>query len=81
MTPEHMPRIAEFIHRCIELATTFQQQAPSKLLKDFEKVLDDTDSPISTALRDLRREVQTFARQFPLPGIPDTSALTAFDDE
>lgn len=69
MTEEDHRKVAEFLHRTVQLSLQLQQEAGSKLLKDFLRVAEQ-----SAEVRELRKEVHAFARQWPLPGI-DVSGL------
>jgi glycine hydroxymethyltransferase len=69
-------RVAEFLHRGAEIAIQAEQCAQlgkddggvtKVLLADFLRVLDQNDS-LRLALDELRRDVESFARSFPMPG-------------
>lgn len=64
-------RIAEFLHRAVQIALYVQDKAGSKLIKDFLVALEG-----NVELDHLRKEVEAFAMQFPMPGF-DTSNLRA----
>jgi len=72
---EHIKKVAEFMHRAIQIALQVQKEAGSKLLKDFERTALTGDGEGAKAIKELRKEVRAFATQFPLPGV-DTSNLT-----
>jgi len=57
-----MVKIAEFLHRGILIAVALQEKV-GKLMKDFEVALEG-----SAELKALKQEVETFAKQYPLPG-------------
>lgn len=75
MTEEHMHKIGEFLHRAVEIAGQLQKEAGSKLLKDFINVATTGEGEGRKAIEQLAKDVQAFATQFPLPGVPDTSAI------
>jgi glycine hydroxymethyltransferase len=75
MNEEHIKKVAEFIHRAIQIALKLQKEAGSKLLKDFERVALTGDGEGAKAIKELRKDVRAFAKQFPLPGV-DVSNLT-----
>ncbi len=60
---EDFRRVADFLHKAVEIALQIQAKT-GKLLKDFEVAVQS--SPEVAALR---MEVQTFATSFPMPGI------------
>ncbi|KAJ2844332.1 glycine hydroxymethyltransferase shm1, partial [Coemansia erecta] len=59
-----------FLHRTVEIAIELQQQAGSKLLKDFMSVAAKSDK-----IAELQKEVEALATSFPMPGF-DVSTLT-----
>ena len=75
MTEEDMKKVAEFLHRAIQIALQLQKEAGSKLLKDFERVALTGEGEGAKAIKELRREVRAFAKRFPVPGL-DVSTLT-----
>jgi len=75
MNEEDIKKVAEFLHRAIQLALQLQKEAGSKLLKDFERVATTGDGEGAKAVKELRKEVRAFAKRFPLPGV-DVSTLT-----
>lgn len=71
-------QVAEFLHRGSQLALEAQriasleaQQEEKKkvLLKDFVKVLE-TNAEIKQGIEQLKRDVEAFVLQFPMPGDP-----------
>ena len=72
-----MKVVADFLHRAVQLSLTLQKEAGSKLLKDFVRVATTADDGKEghKLVQELRREVRTFARKWPLPGV-DVSTLT-----
>jgi len=75
MKEEDFKTIAAFLHRAIQIALQLQKEAGSKLLKDFERVALTGDGEGAKAVKELRKEVRAFAKQFPLPGV-DISKFT-----
>jgi len=71
MTEDDMRTVAGFLHRSVQLALALQKEAGSKLLKDFVRVATTPGEGKVGAQQvvELRREVRTFARRFPLPGV------------
>ncbi|KAJ1858378.1 glycine hydroxymethyltransferase shm1 [Coemansia sp. RSA 1822] len=63
-------QVGEFLHRTVEIATSLQSQAGSKLLKDFMAVAVKSEE-----IAQLQKEVEEFATSFPMPGF-DVSTLT-----
>ncbi|THH28449.1 hypothetical protein EUX98_g5731 [Antrodiella citrinella] len=68
--------VADFLHRAVQLSLILQKEAGSKLLKDFVRVATTQSEGKQGAqlVKGLRREVQAFARKWPLPGV-DVSTL------
>ncbi|KAI8869401.1 serine hydroxymethyltransferase [Ramicandelaber brevisporus] len=66
---EDFVKVAEFLDRAAQLALEVQAAAPSKLLKDFVAGLEGNQK-----LAQLKTEVETFARSFPMPGFAPPSA-------
>jgi glycine hydroxymethyltransferase len=75
MREPEMKKVAEFLHRAVQIAIQLQEEAGSKLLKDFVKVATEGDSESRKSLAQLAEDVKAFATAFPLPGIPVSSAL------
>ncbi|KAL5476866.1 SHM1 [Sanghuangporus weigelae] len=64
MNEREHAKVAEFLHRVVQLSLKLQKEAGSKLLKDFLRVAEKSDE-----VKQLRKEVREFARQWPLPGV------------
>ncbi|PWN53878.1 glycine hydroxymethyltransferase [Violaceomyces palustris] len=77
MTEKDMEKVAEFLHRAVSIAGVLQEEAGSKLLKDFVAKATTGDGKGRQMIEELKKEVIAFATQFPLPGIPDTSVIKA----
>ncbi|KAL2298857.1 hypothetical protein Nmel_014464 [Mimus melanotis] len=62
-------KVAQFIHRGIELALRVQKDmSPKATLKEFKDKLEDPK--YRGELKALKEEVEAFAAKFPLPGLP-----------
>ncbi|KAJ3512319.1 hypothetical protein NMY22_g15370 [Coprinellus aureogranulatus] len=71
MKEDDIKQVAEFLHRAVQISLTLQKEAGSKLLKDFVRV---ATTPVEgnvgyKQVKELRDEVQEFAKRFPLPGV------------
>jgi len=62
-------QVAAFLHRAVQLSLVLQKEAGSKMLKNFVRVATQGDSESVRAVKQLRKEVRVFARQWPLPGL------------
>lgn len=68
---EDFQKVAHFIHRGIELTLQIQSHMATKAtLKEFKEKLAG-DEKIQSAVATLREEVENFASNFSLPGLPD----------
>jgi len=76
MKEADIKKVAEFLHRAVQLSLLLQKEAGSKLLKDFVRVatVEEVGKEGYAKVRELRDEVRAFASTFPLPGV-DVSAL------
>lgn len=63
---EHFVQVADFLHRTVQIALRVQATCGSKLLKDFVVAARD-----DAELAQLGAEVESFAVQFPLPGVTE----------
>ncbi|KIY71184.1 glycine hydroxymethyltransferase [Cylindrobasidium torrendii FP15055 ss-10] len=63
--------VADFLHRAVEISLLLQKEAGSKLLKDFVRVATNQEEGKVgyTQVQELKKEVQAFASQWPLPGV------------
>ena len=75
MVEKDMVKVADFLHRAVQIALKLQDEAGSRLLKDFVRVATEGNGEGKKDLESLKADVEAFAIQFPLPGIPDTSAI------
>jgi glycine hydroxymethyltransferase len=72
---EDIKKVADFLHRAVQLSLVLQKEAGSKLLKDFVRVATTGDGEGAKGVKQLRKDVTAFARGFPLPGA-DVTTLT-----
>lgn len=64
-------KVAEFLHRAVQISLQAQKEAGSKLLKDFVKAYEG-NGEAAQQVKALKEDVMKFATSFPLPGVPDT---------
>ncbi|KAI8366375.1 serine hydroxymethyltransferase [Choanephora cucurbitarum] len=64
---EDMVKVAEFLHRTVQIASDVQEKCGSKLMKDFVAALEGNQE-----IAQLKKEVVEFARSFPMPGFDPT---------
>ena len=76
-------KVADHLHRCVQIALQVQERSGAKLMKDFvvalanneEIAVCDVRSLLNELYRSnlifkaLRHEVEVFARSFPMPGL------------
>ncbi|OZJ05301.1 Serine hydroxymethyltransferase 2 [Bifiguratus adelaidae] len=60
---EDMVKVGEFLHRTVQIASDVQTKCGSKMMKDFVAALEGNQD-----IAQLKKEVQEFARSFPMPG-------------
>lgn len=60
-------KVAEFLHRTVQIAAEVQEKSGSKLMKDFVAALEGNKE-----IAQLKKEVIEFARSFPMPGFDPT---------
>jgi glycine hydroxymethyltransferase len=70
MREPEMKKVAEFLHRAVQIAIKVQDEAGSKLLKDFVKAATEGNGEGRKSIAQLAEDVKVFATAFPLPGIP-----------
>ncbi|KAK0192114.1 pyridoxal phosphate-dependent transferase [Armillaria mellea] len=63
--------VADFLHRAVQLSLILQKEAGTKMLKDFVRVATTQEEGKEgyAKVKQLRDEVRTFAKQWPLPGV------------
>ncbi|XP_042197086.1 serine hydroxymethyltransferase, cytosolic-like [Callorhinchus milii] len=68
---EDFRKVAAFIHQGIELTLDIQREVGIKApLREFKERLL-SDEAFQSRIRKIRREVESFAATFPIPGLPD----------
>lgn len=72
MKEQDVEKVAEFLHRVVQIALKTQEEAGSKLLKDFVKTYESGNGEAPKLIAELKEDVMKFATSFPLPGVPDT---------
>lgn len=60
---EDFDKVAEFLHKAVQVALVVQEKAGSKLIKDFLVALEG-----NVELAHLKKAVEEFSMQFPMPG-------------
>ena len=60
--------MVDFFHRAIDITAEVKQKTSK--LKDFKEYLE-VDQGVKTKMAALKKEVNTFALQFPMPGFDD----------
>jgi glycine hydroxymethyltransferase len=68
LTEPDLKKVGNFLHRAVQLSLVLQKEAGSKMLKDFVRVATQGDGEGIKGVRQLRKEVREFAKQWPLPG-------------
>ncbi|GAA6043838.1 hypothetical protein JCM8097_007227 [Rhodosporidiobolus ruineniae] len=74
MKEAEMVKVASFLDRAVQIALQAQKEAGSKLLKEFLTKLEG-EGEAAQQLKQLKQEVEDFATQFPLPGVPDSASI------
>ncbi|KAK4684644.1 glycine hydroxymethyltransferase, partial [Tremellales sp. Uapishka_1] len=75
MVEADVEKVAEFLHRAVQIALTTQKEAGTKLLKDFAKAYESGSGEAPKLVADLKNDVQKFSVSFPLPGVPDSASI------
>ncbi|KAM0748811.1 glycine hydroxymethyltransferase [Meredithblackwellia eburnea MCA 4105] len=75
MKEPEMEIVSDFLHRAVQIALKAQEECGSKLLKDFVKTVTEGEGEAKKQLEQLKKDVEEFAVKFPLPGVPDSSAV------
>ncbi|KAF8581289.1 glycine hydroxymethyltransferase [Ramaria rubella] len=75
LTESDLKQVATFLHRAVQLSLVLQKEAGTKMLKDFVRVATEGNGAGAQAVKQLRKDVRVFARQWPLPGV-DIATLT-----
>ncbi|TXT07532.1 hypothetical protein VHUM_03252 [Vanrija humicola] len=79
MKEKDAEQVAEFLHRIVQIALKTQEEAGSKLLKDFVKTFESPNTESAKLVAQLKEDVKKFSTSFPLPGVPDVSKIKRFD--
>ncbi|KAL2100747.1 hypothetical protein ACEWY4_002508 [Coilia grayii] len=71
LVEEDFCKVAEFIHRSIELTIEIQTSMnPKATLKEFKETLAQNEK-YQMKVKAIREEVEAFAAKFPMPGLPE----------
>lgn len=71
LVEEDFCRVAEFIHRAIELTIEIQTSMnPKATLREFKDTLA-TSEKYQMKVKEIKEEVEAFAGKFPMPGLPE----------
>ncbi|KAI9149801.1 glycine hydroxymethyltransferase shm1 [Blastocladiella emersonii ATCC 22665] len=63
-------QVADFLHRAVQIALAIQDEAGSKMMKEFTAAVERGAQ--AAAVKALKAEVEAFAQSFPMPGFnPD----------
>ncbi|CAG8533095.1 1786_t:CDS:2 [Paraglomus brasilianum] len=69
-------KVAEFLHRAVQISVAVQEKAGNNTMKDFVAALqDNNDIPA------LKKEVEDFATSFPMPGFDPSTIATSVNSE
>lgn len=74
MREPEMRIVADFLHRAVQIGLKAQEEAGSKLLRDFVAKLEGSGEA-AKELQVLTAAVHELAEAFPLPGVPDSSSI------
>lgn len=69
MGEKEMVRVADFMHRAVQISLKLQAEAGSKQLKDFLRCATEGNGEGKTLLEQLHTDVGAFSRQYGLPGV------------
>ncbi|CAG8644374.1 6202_t:CDS:2 [Cetraspora pellucida] len=61
-------KVAEYLHRVVQIAIKVQEKSGSKMMKDFVVACQDVEE-----ISALKKEVEAFATSFPMPGFDPTN--------
>ncbi|KAF0388360.1 serine hydroxymethyltransferase [Gigaspora margarita] len=61
-------KVAEYLHRVVQIAIKVQEKAGSKMMKDFVVACQDVEE-----ISALKKEVEAFATSYPMPGFDPTN--------
>jgi glycine hydroxymethyltransferase len=74
LTEPDIKHVASLLHRAVQLSLVLQKEAGTKMLKDFVRVATEGEGEGAKMVKDLRKDVRTFATRWPLPGV-DVSTI------
>jgi glycine hydroxymethyltransferase len=61
MTESDVEQVAEFLHRVVQIALKTQEEAGSKLLKDFTKTFESGSGEAPKLIAELKKDVVAFS--------------------
>ncbi|ORZ37441.1 pyridoxal phosphate-dependent transferase [Catenaria anguillulae PL171] len=59
-------KVADFLHRAVQVSLKIQDAAGSKMIKEFNAAVERGEA--AEEIKQLKAEVEAFARSFPMPG-------------
>lgn len=62
-------KVADFIHEGIQIAVNAKETCPGSKIKDFLQYVESESCLQHAAIVDLRKRVEAFATQYPIPGV------------
>lgn len=68
-TEKEFMLVADFIHEGVMITQEAKKLVSSPKLQDFLKFITSSDFPLRDQVLDLKKRVESFATQFPLPGL------------
>ena len=68
-------KVADFIHEGIEIARKAKETCPGTKVKDFLEYVESDSCQQHGDMVDLRKRVEAFATQFPIPGVGTENLL------
>ncbi|GBC00257.1 hypothetical protein RclHR1_00380025 [Rhizophagus clarus] len=69
-------KVAEYLHRAVQIALSVQEKAGSKMMKDFVMACQDNED-----IANLKKEVESFATSFPMPGFDPSNLANLASSE
>jgi glycine hydroxymethyltransferase len=64
-----MDQVAEYIHQGFQLALEINKASSGTTVKDFKEKMHDSE--FQEKIKSLKEKVESFAVQFPMPGLDD----------
>jgi glycine hydroxymethyltransferase len=68
-------KVADFIHEGIQIGLKAKGSCVGTKLKDFIEYVESKECEQAADIADLRRRVESFASQFPIPGVETANLL------